>query len=321
MKKFLSTSGAAWIFAMTVAAGFSASSQARGFAPIKYGDFDHWYTRNIKESKLLGGATRQCYAIAPDGTDNSGKAYTNRGGSPWGSSNVLAKPAGIVKVSNAVYPENRPGHGKCAKLVCQYEHCKVMGMVNLDVIAGGTIFLGQMIEPIKSTSNPYSKIDMGVPFTYRPQSLQFDYKVSIPEGGKKVYSSGFGKKKEYAGADHAEAMVVLQRRWEDKDGNIYAKRIGSGRQTFGTSMAHWRNGHRMPIVYGQAGAPVPLFTGERAYYARNSKGKMKPVKEVGWEANGTPTHAIVMFSASSGEAYTGTPGLTMWVDNVGFWYE
>lgn len=310
-----------WLAALTAVTGFSVPTHARGFALINFGDFDHWYTRNIKESKLLGGNTRKVYAIAPDGVDNSGKAYTNMGKSPWGSSNVLAKPAGIVKVSNAVYPEVRAGHGKCAKLVCQYEHCKVLGMVNLDVIAGGTIFLGQMLEPIKSTSNPYAKIDMGVPFTNRPTSLQFDYKVQIPKNGKKVYSSGFGKKKEYAGSDHAEAMIVLQRRWEDKDGNIYAKRIGSGRQTFGTTMTQWKNDHRIPVVYGQKGAPVPLFTGDRVYYARNSKGDMKPVKETGWEANGTPTHVIVMFSASSGEAYTGTPGLTLWVDNVGFWYD
>ena len=108
---------------LAMAASIAAETQARGFAPINFGDFDHWYVRNIKESKLLGGQTRKVYAIAPDGVDNSGKAYTNRGNSPWGSSNVLAKPAGIVKVSNAVYPEDRPGHGKCAKLVCQFEHC------------------------------------------------------------------------------------------------------------------------------------------------------------------------------------------------------
>ena len=78
------------------------------------------------------------------------KAYTNRGGSPWGTSNVLAKPAGITKTSNAVYPEARSGHGKCAKLVCEYEHCKAAGIVNIDVIVGGSIFTGEMIELIKT---------------------------------------------------------------------------------------------------------------------------------------------------------------------------
>ena len=29
---------------------------------------------------------------------------------------------------------------------------------------------------------------------------------------------------------------------------------------------------------------------------------------------------IVMFSAGSGEPYVGTPGLTLWVDNVGLEY-
>ena len=47
---------------------------------------------------------------------------------------------------------------------------------------------------------------------------------------------------------------------------------------------------------------------------------MMPVKEMGWEPEAKPTHIIVMFSASSGEAYVGTIDLTFWVDNVGLVY-
>ena len=43
---------------LAMAASIEAEVQARGFAPINFGDFDHWYVRNIKESKLLGGQTR-----------------------------------------------------------------------------------------------------------------------------------------------------------------------------------------------------------------------------------------------------------------------
>ena len=64
-----------------------------------------------------------------------------------------------------------------------------------------------------------------------------------------------------------------------------------------------------------------LISGENSYYARNSKGKMVPVQEVGWdEATATPTHLIVMFSSGSGKPYTGTPGMTPWVDNVAMAY-
>ena len=60
-----------------------------------------------------------------------------------------------------------------------------------------------------------------------------------------------------------------------------------------------------------------LISGEKSYYGRNSKGKMVPVKEVRWDdADATPTHMLVMLSAGSGEAYIGTIGLTLWVDNV-----
>lgn len=295
----------------------SLGSWAETFELFSFGNFDQWLTRNIKESKILGGHTKQLYAIAPTGTDNSGKAYTNRGGSPWATSNVLAKPAGVTKASNAVYPEAR-GKGKCAKLVCQYEHCKAIGMINIDVVAGGSIFLGKMIEPIKSTKNPYSKMEMGIPFTRRPKALRFDYKVSVPAGNTRVYSSGFGKKKTLAGSDKAVAIVLLQRRWEDSKGNLYANRIGTGYEAFGHSSS-WVNGHDVKVTYGKSNV-YGLIPTDRSYYAKNSKGKRVPVKEMGWEPEAKPTHIIVMFSASSGEAYVGTIDLTFWVDNVGLVY-
>lgn len=311
---------------LTTVVALAASARGETFEAIKYGNFDEWLTRNIKESHLLGGQTRQVYEICPEGTDNSGKAYVNRGGSPWATSNVLAKPSGIVKTSNAVYPEKR-GNGKCAKLVCEYEHCKVLGIVNMDVLVGGSIFTGQMLEPIKSTSNPYSKMVMGVPFTKRPKALRFDYKLLMPDKNERIYSSGFGSKKTYPGHDNAEAMIYLQRRWEDKDGNIYARRVGTGREKYGKNTAGWVNGHDVKIIYGNpSGQPgankyMALIPQDKSYYARNSKGKMVPVKEVGWDdADAVPTHMIVMFSASGGEPYLGTPGLTMWVDNVGLVY-
>ncbi len=66
---------------------------------------------------------------------------------------------------------------------------------------------------------------------------------------------------------------------------------------------------------------LQLRSGDDRYYARNSKGKMVPVTEEGWDsADSTPTHIIVMFSAGSGEPYVGTEGLTLYVDNVGFGY-
>ncbi len=298
---------------------FAVSAQAETFELLKFGNFDQWVTRNIKESKILGGKTRQVYAIGPTATDNTGKAYTNRGGSPWGSSNVLAKPAGITKTSNAVYPEAR-GNGKCAKLVCEYEHCKAAGIVNIDVIVGGSIFTGEMLEPIKSTSNPYSKMNMGIPFTRRPKALRFDYKVFVPNTNQQIYSSGFGKKKTIAGSDKAETVIILQRRWEDAKGNIHAQRVGTARERYGKSTNGWVNAHKLNITYGEYKG-YGLIPAQNSYYAKNSKGKMVPVVEESWAPAGTaPTHMIVMFSACSGVPYQGTLDLTLWVDNVGLVY-
>lgn len=292
---------------------------------IAYGNFDSWVTRNIKESRLLGGQEKTIYAIGPEATINGSKAYKAAGGSPWATSNVLAKPVGITKTSCAVFPDAHPGHGKCAKLTTLIEHCKAIGMINIDVLVAGSIFLGEMIEPIKSTSNPYSKMEMGIPYTKRPKAVQFDYKLTVPEGVQRVYMSGFGKDRKLPGKEEAEVLVLLQRRWEDADGNLYAKRVGTGRERMSRSTSGWVEGHSTPIHYGDITSRsdyksyMGLVPEGHSYYARNSKGKMVPVKEVGWDsADATPTHVILMFSAASGDAYEGTPGLTLWVDNAAF---
>lgn len=313
------------ISAITLFTAATFCTKAEKVEPISYGNFDSWMTRIVPESKLLGGKKKTLYEIAPTKTVEGNIPYHPKE-SPWATSNVLASPVGIVKGSNAVFPDER-GSGKAAKLTTIMEHCKAIGMINIDVLVAGSIFLGEMIEPVKSSKDPYSKMEMGIPFTKRPKALRFDYKVNIPDTGTRTYSSGFGKKRTIAGKDSCEVYIILQRRWEDKDGNIYAKRVGTGRERFTTSTSGWVNGHDIPVKYGDiTSSPsyrpwMGLIDGEKAYYARNSKGKMVPVHEVGWDSpDATPTHMLVMASASCGTAYVGTPGQTLWVDNMSLVY-
>ena len=77
---------------------------------IKFGDFDQWIVRNIKESRIIGGETKQLYEIGPNAVWNENKPYTNQGGSPWATSNVMAKVCGITKTNTSVYREKR-GNG------------------------------------------------------------------------------------------------------------------------------------------------------------------------------------------------------------------
>lgn len=302
-------------------------ARAERFEAIPYGNMEQWVTRNIHESAVIGGNHKKVYAIGPTATIDGNTPYENKSNSPWASSNVMAKVAGVVKTSNAVYPDTRPTGGKCARLATQMETCKALGIVNIDVMVAGSIFLGKMLEPIKSTSDPYSKMEMGIPFTKRPVALVYDYELVIPADNHRIYSSGFSKKKTLPGHDNAEVLILLQRRWEDADGNLFAKRVGTGRELLTTSTKGWKNGHHLTVHYGDIRhdpcykAFMNLIPKEKSYYARNSRGKMVPVHEVGWDdAGATPTHMIVMFSAGSGEPYVGTPGLTLRVDNVGLAY-
>lgn len=299
------------------------TAEAQKLEKIKYGDFNSWITRNIHESSVIGGKTKKVYEVGPARTIDGNKAYVNEGGSPWGTSNVYAKVAGVVKASNAVEPCIRSGHDLCAKLMSKLEHVKVIGLINMDVMVAGSMFLGQMIEPISSTKNPYSKMDMGIAYTKRPKALVLDYKVDMPDSDIRTKATGFSSQKTLQGHDDAVVFIMLQRRWEDANGNLHAKRVGTGGEKF-TKGSKWVYGHKIPIVYGDtSGHPelswVGLRSNSNAYYARNSKGKLRPVIEEGYDSpNATPTHAIVMISAGSGEPYVGTEGLNFYVDNIAF---
>ena len=294
---------------------------AQKVVPIKYGDFENWVTRHISESRALGGKKRVLYEIAPDAVIEGNKPYNNMGGSPWATSNVYARVVGISKASNAVFPDRSPSGGRCCKLTTMMEECTVLGLIDLEVLVSGSIYLGWNNEPISSTSNPYGKMEMGIPYSERPKALRFDYRLLVPKDARRVHASGRDTK-ELPGSDHAEVCILLQRRWEDEKGNLYAKRVGTGRERFSNTTDGWVKKHDIPVIYGDAttnAAYKPymgLIPASRPYYARNSKGKLVPVKEVGWDApDATPTHLMVMASSGCGTAYEGTPGMTFWVDN------
>lgn len=291
--------------------------------PIKYGDMENWVTRNITESKVIGGNDKTLYAIAPKTTINGNKPYKNMGGSPWATSNAYAKVVGVVKGSSTVEPAQKGG-STVAKCSAKMEHVKALGLVNMDVMVAGSIYLGELNEPVSSTKSPYSKMEMGMPYTKRPKALVYDYAIDMPNVNTRTKSTGFSSQKTLQGRDNAEVYVLLQRRWEDKDGNIYAKRVGTGRERYNKSVP-WTKQHELPIHYGDITNQsfykswMGLLDGEKAYYARNSKGKMVPVHEVGWDdPNATPTHVLMMASASCGEAFIGTEGLTLYIDNIAF---
>ena len=88
---------------------------------IKYGDMNQWVTRQVKESAIIGGQLKTLYEIAPTKTWKRNTPYVNWAGSPWGTSNVMAKVSGIIKTNQSVYRDTHPGHGYCAKLVTHIE--------------------------------------------------------------------------------------------------------------------------------------------------------------------------------------------------------
>lgn len=282
--------------------------QSAGEGRVQYlsnGDFESWSTKVIKESRILGGKTVNLMNL----------------GGPWGSSNVWAKVSGVTKTNVSVYREAHAGHGSCVKLYTHIVEAKVLGIINIKVLAAGSIFLGNTIQPIRDTKNPMAKLNAGQPFTGRPKALVFDYKTHIVAGDR-IRQNGITKGSTVKGQDMADCVLYLQKRWEDAQGNIYAKRVGTMVHRWSKS-TDWQHNARFTIHYGDIrgekfySSAWALTSGDKTKYARNSKGNMVPVKEVGWAAaDETPTHIVLQFDSSHGGAYVGSVGNTLWVDNV-----
>ena len=288
--------------------------------PFAYGDMDNWIVREIHESGIIGGNTKWLYELGPSDTIVGNTAFRNMGGSPWATSNVMAKVAGVVKTNTSVFPEKR-GDGMCARMETRYESVKVFGLVDIEVIAAGSVFLGTVHEPIKGTKNPQAMLQSGVPFSKKPKALRFDYKVKAAPEKNRVRSTGFSRKSTVAGQDSLAVILLLQKRWEDEEGNVYSKRVGTMVQRYTESTPDWVNDATYPILYGNITSKpeykpyMRIQVEER--YTLNSKGKSVPIQEVGWAEPGeAPTHMVLQFTSSHGGVYIGSPGNTFWIDNV-----
>ena len=288
--------------------------------PFAYGDMDNWIVREIHESGIIGGNTKWLYELGPSDTIVGNTAFRNMGGSPWATSNVMAKVAGVVKTNTSVFPEKR-GDGMCARMETRYESVKVFGLVDIEVIAAGSVFLGTVHEPIKGTKNPQAMLQSGVPFSKKPKALRFDYKVKAAPEKNRVRSTGFSRKSTVAGQDSLAVILLLQKRWDEEEGIVYSKRVGTMVQRYTESTPDWVNDATYPILYGNITSKpeykpyMRIQVEER--YTLNSKGKSVPIQEVGWAEPGeAPTHMVLQFTSSHGGAYIGSPGNTFWIDNV-----
>ncbi|MBO4986062.1 MAG: PCMD domain-containing protein [Bacteroides sp.] len=288
---------------------------------LPFGAMDQWIDRQIEESAIIGGATKHVYAIGPTQVIKDNSAYKNMGGSPWGTSNVMARVAGITKTNTSVFPEKR-GDGFCSRMDTRMESVKVLGLVNITVLAAGSMYLGEMAEPIRGTKNPQKMINSGIPFTKKPSAIRFDYKVRMSDREKRIRATGFSRITDVEGKDFPAVILLLQKRWEDSEGNIYSRRVGTMVVRYYETVEEWQNNATYEVLYGDiTNHPdykehmMRLQVEER--YAVNSKGESVPIKEVEWgTADDVPTHMILQFTSSHGGAYIGSPGNSLWIDNV-----
>ncbi len=293
---------------------------------LKYSDMNSWWTREVKESGLIGGNT-VLYAEPGPSDENFQKLDTPIPHlTPWASSNVKAHVKGITTGNEAVFYEERKG-GYCARLETRLKSVVVLGIVNVKAIASGSIFTGSMLDPITDPDNPRHNTYMGVPFSEAPSALEFDYKTQI--GEKREHATGGLRVRNADGPDKAEAYILLQNRTEDDDGNLIVKRVGTGWVRFEKSTKAWVNNYQVPIHYGDiTNYPnfeehMNLISHSDPYYALNSKNEVKEYAESGWsDRKDTITHIIIVFSSSyEGNKFIGSTDSKLWIDNINLKYD
>lgn len=306
------------LFLLTVLLPLAAVAQR--YEKVPFGDFEQWAVRYITESRVIGGQEKMVYMVGPTDTIRGNVVYPYDQ-TIWSSSNVFVKIMGVVKTSTNVMPDLGPT-GKCAKLVSQMASCKVAGVINVKVVATGSIFWGETQEPVSNVSNPYAVMSWGLPFTKRPKAMLFHYKAVVPNTGKLIRSTTFWATEE-EGYDPPELVLLLQHRWEDAEGNIHAKRVGTAMCRVEKSTSGWVMDFRLPVIYGDARKSkdykpyMDLVSGYKNMYAFNSKGKKKVIIEEEWASPDCPvTHAIMWFASGSSGAFIGALDNVLWVDEI-----
>ncbi len=286
---------------------------------LNYSSLDFWYARKVKESALLSGKTIELFGVGKvDPNSDFYNTSLKDDKSPWSTTNIYSKM--VLDIGNTrVFPEKR-GNGYCCRLETKIRKDNIVGM-KVEVLIAGTLFVGEMIEPVKGVKEPLKNVNQGVPFNKKPKAVKFDYKYNV---GNKMVNAVYNVKP-VSGTDKADFALILQKRWEDKDGNVFATRIGGTRQFFTGLVSNWVNGASFPVTYGDPThlpqydeKTMGLIPGVSEVYVKNSKNKMVPLVETGWgKPDDIPTHMIMYFTSSyQGVNFTGSTETVFWVDNI-----
>lgn len=285
---------------------------------MPYGNFDSWAVRHIKESFILGGETKDLFAIGPKEEINGPTPLPKRGNSPWSTSNSYAKVLGVETVTVTATPEKR-GNGYCCKLETKLHTISAIG-INFSAVATGCVFTGTTADPMTSefTTDPRSAINMGVPFRKRPTAMILDYKAKILNG-EVIFANSSTTTKRPNDRDAAQITLLLQHRWEE-NGRIFAYRVGTASQRISQTTKNWVNNHRIDIRYGDITGRNDYKPWEalsrKTHKAKNKAGRMVFIEEKGWRDDLEPTHIIIMISSGCLPPFTGCIGNTLWVDNI-----
>ncbi len=303
------------------------AQSAEKIVPIKYGNMDNWVIRNIKESGIIGGNKKVVYAIGPSMTINGNTPYTNKGGSPSGTSNVLAHVSGIYKTNNSVYRDKHE-NGHCAKLVTHIEKVKVWESSISRCLQQARSSWATCAKPITGTKTTSLRPSTGAFLSPMvPRQCVSTIRPCCPTQPPASSRTASAVHRKWQDATMLSPFSICRSVTRMPMATSRPERGAPLVVKYSKSTNGWVNDATYTIHYGDirhmAGYDASLMGLRSTDYARNSKGKSVIIKETGWaSANETPDpHSDHLRSLPvSGGAYIGTPGNTLWIDNVALVY-
>ncbi len=179
-----------WVASLLTLCSASAAAESRDTPFWEYGSMGD---AGNKESGIIGGNTKKYMRLALPETIVGAKPYTNKGGSPWGTSNVMARVSGITKTNTSVFPETR-GDGFCARLDTRMESVKSTWYCRYHrTCCRIYVFWERFMNRLRVPRIRNKMLQMGIPFTERPSAIQFDYKVKMSDRENRIRATGFSK--------------------------------------------------------------------------------------------------------------------------------
>ena len=152
----------------------------------------------------------------------------------------------VLDVGNTrVYPEKR-GDGSCCRLETAIRKDNIAGL-KVEVLIAGTLFVGELNEPVRGLKDPLKNVNQGIAFSKKPKAVKFDYKYSV---GNQRVKSCFIVSIRRKGLIRQSFVSFFRNDGKIRMGTCLPPVLVAPVGFFTGTVSQWVNGAKFPVSYG-----------------------------------------------------------------------